>query len=44
MIRLTDGRIISCGNNDAEQLGYGDRVTRTLFEEVKAWKVEINVV
>ena len=42
MIRLTDGRLMSCGNNCYGQLGHGDTVGRTTFEEIKGWKIEMN--
>ena len=35
IILLTDGRIMSCGNNSYGQLGHGDVTNRTLFEEIK---------
>ena len=42
IIRLTDGRLITCGSNSYDQLGHGDKINRTTFEEVKGWKIELN--
>ena len=33
-IRLTNGKIMSCGYNNYGQLGHGDILDRTIFEEV----------
>ena len=33
-IRLTNGKILSCGNNEYGQLSLGDTMSRTSFEEV----------
>ena len=35
IILLCDGRIMSRGNNTCGQLGHGDRIHRTMFEEIK---------
>src|SRR5205814_1926245 len=35
IIRLTDGTLMSCGNNEYGQLGQGDTKNRTKFEEIK---------
>ena len=34
-IRLTDGKVLSCGSNGCGELGHGDRVRRETFEEVR---------
>ena len=35
VIRLCDSRLMSCGNNYWGQLGHGDNINRTCFEEIK---------
>ena len=42
MIRLTDGKLMSCGYNYFGHLGHGDKIDRTTFEKIKGWKIEIN--
>ena len=35
VIRLTNGKIMSCGYNESGQLGHGDTKTRLSFEDIK---------